>query len=69
MIKTETGISLIFQDRNGVGRVPLLLPVQWENDWPVLGDNGKVPLKGEVPLPLFKAKIIWWKAMSSLIKQ
>jgi len=54
--KNGNWYSFIFQDRNGVGRVPLLLPVQWENDWPVLGDNGKVPLKGEVPLPPFKAK-------------
>ncbi|MCJ7935939.1 MAG: hypothetical protein MUW56_20500 [Chryseobacterium sp.] len=54
--KNGNWYSLIFQDRNGVGRVPLLLPVQWENDWPVLGENGKVPLKGEIPLPPFKAK-------------
>lgn len=54
--KNGNWYSLIFQDRNGVGRVPLLLPVQWENDWPILGDNGKVPLKGEVPLPPFKPK-------------
>jgi hypothetical protein len=47
-----------FQDRNGVGRVPILL-VKWENDWPILGDNGKVPLTGEVPLSPFKPKIIW----------
>jgi beta-xylosidase len=33
-----------------------LLPVKWENDWPVLGENGKVPLHGEIPLPPFKAK-------------
>lgn len=54
--KNGSWYSLIFQDRNGVGRVPLLLPVQWKHGWPVLGDNGKVPLKGEVPLPPFKAK-------------
>jgi beta-xylosidase len=48
--------SLIFQDRGGVGRVPILIPVQWENDWPVLGDNGKILLHGEVPLPPFKPK-------------
>ncbi|MGC5743786.1 glycoside hydrolase family 43 protein [Chryseobacterium sp. NFX27] len=54
--KNANWYSLIFQDRGGVGRVPLLIPVQWENNWPVLGDNGKVPLNGEVPLPLFKPK-------------
>lgn len=54
--KNGNWYSLIFQDRGGVGRVPILIPVQWENDWPVLGDNGKIPLHGEVPLPPFKPK-------------
>jgi len=54
--KNGNWYSLIFQDRNGVGRVPILLPVKWENNWPVLGDNGKVPLQGEIPLPYFKPK-------------
>ncbi|GAB3429435.1 glycoside hydrolase family 43 protein [Niabella aquatica] len=39
--------GLMFQDRNGVGRVPLLMPVRWISGWPMLGDeNGKVPLTG-----------------------
>lgn len=43
--------GLIFQDRNGVGRVPLLMPVRWEDGWPLLGDeNGDVPSTWEVPL-------------------
>jgi beta-xylosidase len=43
--------GLIFQDRNGVGRVPLLMPVRWVDGWPMLGDeNGKVPLTGAIPL-------------------
>lgn len=43
--------GLIFQDRNGVGRVPLLMPVRWVDGWPMLGDeNGKVPHTWEVPL-------------------
>ncbi|WP_027382374.1 glycoside hydrolase family 43 protein [Epilithonimonas caeni] len=54
--KNGNWYSLIFQDRNGVGRVPILLPVKWENGWPILGDNGKVPLKGEIPLPPFQPK-------------
>jgi len=54
--KNGNWYSLIFQDRNGVGRVPILLPVKWENDWPILGDNGKVPLTGEIPLSPFKPK-------------
>ena len=43
--------GLIFQDRGGVGRVPLLMPVRWIDGWPMLGDeNGKVPLHASVPL-------------------
>jgi beta-xylosidase len=43
--------GLIFQDRGGVGRVPLLMPVRWVDGWPMLGDeNGQVPLTWEVPL-------------------
>lgn len=43
--------GLIFQDRGGVGRVPLLMPVRWVDGWPMLGDeNGNVPHLGKVPL-------------------
>jgi beta-xylosidase len=46
--------GLIFQDRNGVGRVPLLMPVRWVDGWPMLGDeNGKVPLTYEIPLKTY----------------
>lgn len=48
--------GVIFQDRGAVGRVPLLMPVRWENGWPMLGDdNGKVPSKGQVPLETYKS--------------
>jgi len=53
LIDDEQGnwYGIIFQDRGGVGRVPLLLPVRWEEGWPMLGDaNGKVPATGTVPL-------------------
>ena len=36
--------GVIFQDRGGVGRVLTLMPCQWIDGWPILGDeNGKVP--------------------------
>ena len=35
--------GMFFRDNGSVGRIPYLLPVSWVNDWPVLGDNGKVP--------------------------
>ncbi|MCD0468764.1 glycoside hydrolase 43 family protein [Flavobacterium sp. JAS] len=34
--------SYLFRDFGGVGRIPYLIPVKWENDWPILGENGKV---------------------------
>ena len=35
--------AILFQDRGAVGRVPVLVPVRWENAFPVLGIDGKVP--------------------------
>ncbi|GAA3754334.1 glycoside hydrolase 43 family protein [Flavobacterium ginsengiterrae] len=45
LIDTPDGkwFSYLFRDAGGVGRIPYLVPVKWENDWPVLGENGKVP--------------------------
>lgn len=43
--------GLIFQDRGGVGRVPLLMPVNWKDGWPMLGDStGRIPLHAQIPL-------------------
>jgi beta-xylosidase len=35
--------SYLFRDYGGVGRIPYLVPVKWEDGWPVLGEDGKVP--------------------------
>lgn len=35
--------AYLFRDFGAVGRIPYLVPVKWENGWPVLGTNGKVP--------------------------
>lgn len=45
LIDTPDGkwFSYLFRDAGGVGRIPYLVPVKWENGWPVLGENGKVP--------------------------
>ena len=52
--KNGNWYGLIFQDREAVGRVPLLMPVRWEDGWPMLGDeNGKSPHRGTVPLETF----------------
>lgn len=45
LIDTPQGdwYALLFQDHGAVGRIPFLVPVSWEDDWPVLGVDGKVP--------------------------
>jgi len=35
--------SIMFQDSGAVGRMPVLVPVTWENDYPVFGVNGVIP--------------------------
>lgn len=42
--------ALLFGDRGAVGRIPYLVPVTWEDDWPVFGVNGKVPVDTGIPL-------------------
>lgn len=37
--------AILFQDHGAVGRIPILVPMSWENDYPVLGINGKVPVE------------------------
>ncbi|MDJ1481780.1 glycoside hydrolase 43 family protein [Cytophagaceae bacterium YF14B1] len=51
LIDTPDGkwYSYLFRDFGAVGRIPYLVPVKWENGWPVLGDNGKVPEVLDLP--------------------
>jgi beta-xylosidase len=35
--------AYLFRDFGAVGRIPYLVPVRWEDGWPVLGVDGKVP--------------------------
>lgn len=43
MVQLENGEwwFIIMQDRGAMGRVPNLIPVKWEDGWPILGDQGK----------------------------
>lgn len=41
--------AYLFRDNGSVGRIPYLVPVKWEDGWPVLGENGKVPLTLDLP--------------------
>jgi beta-xylosidase len=45
LIDTPNGdwYGFLFQDHGSVGRIPQLVPVHWENDWPIFGIDGKVP--------------------------
>jgi beta-xylosidase len=45
LINTPEGewYSYLFRDFGAVGRIPYLVPAKWEDGWPVLGVNGKVP--------------------------
>ncbi len=35
--------AYLFRDFGSVGRIPYLVPVTWQDGWPVLGINGKLP--------------------------
>lgn len=40
--------GLLFQDHGSVGRIPVLVPVTWQDNWPMMGVNGKAPVTFEV---------------------
>lgn len=40
--------GMLFQDHGSVGRIPVLVPVTWQNDWPIMGANGKVPVTFDI---------------------
>lgn len=37
--------GILFQDSGAVGRIPVLVPVHFENDYPVFGHRGRIPDK------------------------
>jgi beta-xylosidase len=54
VVETPDGdwYGFFFQDRDAVGRVPVLVPMYWSEDhWPVFGDeHGNIPLEFEIKL-------------------
>ena len=48
-IPNGTWYAYLFRDFGSVGRIPYLVPVKWEDGWPVLGVNGKVPETLDLP--------------------
>ncbi|MFO7669728.1 MAG: glycoside hydrolase 43 family protein [Bacteroidales bacterium] len=51
LIDTPDGrwYAYLFRDFGSVGRIPYLVPVKWEDGWPVLGVGGKVPDSLDLP--------------------
>ncbi len=51
LVETPNGTwySYLFRDYGAVGRVPYLVPVKWEDGWPVLGTDGRVPEMLDLP--------------------
>lgn len=52
LIDTPDGewYAMLFQDHGSVGRTPFLVPVKWEDDWPVADNNGEVPQTLNIPV-------------------
>jgi len=50
LIDTPEGkwYAVLFQDNGSVGRSPWLVPVRWEEGWPVLGVDGKAPMRLDI---------------------
>lgn len=51
LINTPEGkwYAYLFRDFGAVGRVPYLVPVEWKDGWPVIGQGGKVPETLDLP--------------------
>ncbi len=51
LIDTPDGdwFAYLFRDFGAVGRIPYLVPVTWEEGWPILGHNGEVPMVLDLP--------------------
>jgi beta-xylosidase len=51
IIDTPEGnwFAYLFRDFGSVGRIPYLVPVSWVDGWPILGIDGKVPEKLNLP--------------------
>ena len=51
MIDTPDGkwFAYLFRDFGAVGRIPYIVPMKWEDGWPVIGIDGKVPETLDLP--------------------
>lgn len=44
-----TWYAMLFQDHGAVGRIPVLVPVVWDGDFPVFGECGRIPSRMAIP--------------------
>ena len=51
LIDTPDGkwFAYLFRDYGSVGRIPYLVPLKWEDGWPVIGTGGKIPDTLDLP--------------------
>jgi beta-xylosidase len=51
MVDTPDGkwFAYLFRDFGAVGRIPYIVPMKWEDSWPVIGVYGKVPVTLDLP--------------------
>ncbi len=51
MVDTPDGkwFAYLFRDYGSVGRIPYIVPMKWEDGWPVIGIGGKVPETLDLP--------------------
>lgn len=51
VIETPKGewYAYMFRDFGAVGRIPHLLPMEWENDWPIISGDGTAPEYLDIP--------------------
>jgi len=51
IIDTPDGrwFAYLFQDHGSVGRIPYIVPMKWEDGWPIIGVDGKVPETLDLP--------------------
>lgn len=61
IVDTPSGdwYAVLFQDHDAVGRIPYVLPVTWENGWPLIGVGGKAPQEVVVALPERPLPLNW----------
>jgi len=45
----DNWFAYLFRDFGAVGRIPYLVPVTWQDGWPVIGIDGKVPPELNLP--------------------